>query len=179
MQRIPVLIQKLTELSVKGDSTIIDIDLMLDYTRVIYADLLEMRNRIALSESLEQGKAIQRPAPAPEMKEEPLPEQPLPEAVIEKPMPAPAEEIPSLKQEINRDIRTLIGINDKYQFISELFGNDKAAYDETLDAVNMMDTYQAVEEWLQSRVARNYGWDDESMTAQMFYGVLSRFFSSM
>ena len=47
MQRIATLLQKLTELSTQGKPTQIDIDLMLDYTRVIYADLLEERKKLA------------------------------------------------------------------------------------------------------------------------------------
>ena len=40
MQRIRTVLQKLTDLSQRNpDRTAIDIDLMLDYTRVIYADL--------------------------------------------------------------------------------------------------------------------------------------------
>ena len=45
MQRIATLLQKLTELSTQGKPSQIDIDLMLDYTRVIYADLLEERKK--------------------------------------------------------------------------------------------------------------------------------------
>ena len=53
MQRISNLLQKLTELSGKtGEPEIIDLDLMMDYTKVIYADLLEMRSRIAFNSSL-------------------------------------------------------------------------------------------------------------------------------
>src|ERR1044072_7236492 len=45
--RIPTLLQKLSELSSQPDHrTAIDVDLMLDYTRVLYADLLEWRARL-------------------------------------------------------------------------------------------------------------------------------------
>jgi hypothetical protein len=44
MQRIRTVLQKLTELAQRNpDRSLIDVDLMLDYTRVIYADLLELR----------------------------------------------------------------------------------------------------------------------------------------
>lgn len=44
MQRIRTVLQKLTDLAQRNpERSVIDIDLMLDYTRVIYADLLEVR----------------------------------------------------------------------------------------------------------------------------------------
>lgn len=53
MQRIRTVLQKLTELAQRNpDRTIIDVDLMLDYTRVIYADLLEMRAGMVPKQSI-------------------------------------------------------------------------------------------------------------------------------
>lgn len=53
MQRIRTVLQKLTELAQRNpDRTIIDVDLMLDYTRVIYADLLELRAGMAPKQSI-------------------------------------------------------------------------------------------------------------------------------
>src|SRR5690349_18813231 len=50
MQRISTLLQRLTELSAREkDYELIDIDLMLDYTRVVYADLLELRKNVAIN----------------------------------------------------------------------------------------------------------------------------------
>ena len=44
MQRIRTILQKLTDLAQRNpERSAIDIDLMLDYTRVVYADLLEVR----------------------------------------------------------------------------------------------------------------------------------------
>ena len=51
MQRISTLIQKLSELAEQEKKLgLIDIDLMLDYTRVMYADLLEVRKNYALND---------------------------------------------------------------------------------------------------------------------------------
>ena len=65
MQRMNTLVQKLSELAEKGEkNTIIDVDLMLDYTRVIYADLLEYRSRLVFTSNLPE-------AASPEPEEEP------------------------------------------------------------------------------------------------------------
>jgi hypothetical protein len=50
MQRIETLLQKIQEMSARGSkNTVIDIDLMLDYVKVVYADLLEMRSRVVFT----------------------------------------------------------------------------------------------------------------------------------
>jgi hypothetical protein len=153
MQRIDTLLQKLTELSSrKQPATPIDIDLMLDYTRVLYADLLEWRKNIAFNDAHEQK-------------------------TVEQAMPPEAPEVPALKQE-QRDIRALIGLNDKFRFVSELFGNNKDAYEEVLDELNQLETYDQAVNWLNSKVYHQYGWDDETGMPDSFYHILSQFFSA-
>ena len=51
MERIATLLDKIREISTKPDAGIIDIDLMMDYTRVMYADLLEWRNKVAFTQA--------------------------------------------------------------------------------------------------------------------------------
>lgn len=207
MQRITTLLQKINELAKNEKSTAIEIDLMLDYTRVIYADLLEWRGRVSFNESLsggsmqkqvqtaETGADIGKQGHGADAEEAPeteeisnvamQPAEPEPEnnsgALVkeENPMPPPVVEIPAVKEVVSKDIRSFIGINDKYRFISELFGNNKDAYNEVLDEINGMDTYDQAKQWLESKVATQNGWDDDNITVQMFYTTLSQFFSSI
>lgn len=46
MERISLLLQKIETLQSKKDVTALDIDLMMDYMRVIYADMIEWRSKI-------------------------------------------------------------------------------------------------------------------------------------
>lgn len=203
MQRISTLLQKIEELAKNDKNTAIEIDLMMDYTRVLYADLLELRNRVGFNESLlQETTASRNPSPTPTAVQTAV-AQPEPEPIVpavpetnvipqpeptrqaeaeqeeERPMPPPVAEIPAVKQTVTKDIRSIIGINDKYQFISELFGNNKDAYNEVLDEINNTETFAEAKELLATKVEEQYGWDKESLTADMFYTTLSRFFSSM
>ncbi len=45
MQRIQTLLKKIDDLAKKGEKLdLIELDLMLDYTKVVYADLMEVRS---------------------------------------------------------------------------------------------------------------------------------------
>ncbi len=149
MQRIPTLLHKLHELAANREkNTEIEIDLMLDYTRVLYADLLEWRKTLAFK--------------IPVMNEPTLAEM--------------ADVLTEEQKELSKsekDIRNNIGINDKFLFTADLFNNDAKEYEATLDEINNSDNYQQVYNWLQNRFDQK-----ENTTAELFYGVLSSFFSS-
>ena len=199
MQRISTLIQKLSELAEQEKKLgLIDIDLMLDYTRVMYADLLEVRKNYVLNDIVSaepEGKSrmlLSRSIPQqchqtqhllcrlqkPVIKEEPLkPEveiiineepseiEPLGQQAVSKQDDEPAPEpivtrVPQINYAAvpNIDIRTRIGINDKYLFISELFGNDKTAYDDAIKHLNGFNTIVEAESWVNTELVPKYGW---------------------
>ncbi len=73
------------------------------------------------------------------------------------------------------DIRSFIGINDKYQYIEELFKKDKDAYEETLQEINTFETEEETLEWVNAAIADAYNWNEESETVQMFYKLIHDF----
>lgn len=79
----------------------------------------------------------------------------------------------------NRDIRTYIGINDKYNFISELFNDNAEAYEEILNEINGMESAEEARYFLEnSGVTTLYKWKDDGFSEQIFYNVLSQFFAA-
>lgn len=184
MQRIPTLLQKMSELAKLNEkATVIDIDLMMDYTRVIYADLLEWRGRALFNASIETP-AMQQVPPAPPKTD--IPQQPVDEPVQQvntipvaaEPLPVPAPPPPPVETKQFEPISKFIGINDKYLFISELFGNNKTAYEEVLDEISSMDNHQQARNWLDAHIVPGFNWQEENETVQAFYGVLNSFFAS-
>lgn len=185
MQRIPTLLQKLNELSQTdpGKISAIEIDLMMDYTRVLYADLLEMRNRVHFTTSLTGDDLSHGTGPV--TTEQDMPSSTAPAVELDQQVSHYddiAEEAPPAVQPVTPepqyDIRKKIGINDKYQFISELFGNDKEAYESTLTRLNDFTNYEEAVEWLDENAHTAYAWDDEQFTVQSFYDLLNNFFAS-
>lgn len=185
MQRIQVLLQKINELAQSKGNEIVEVDLMLDYTRVLYADLLEVRNNL-----MAQQLYVTKDAPAPK----PVPRQPAPVATTPvAPAPQPATSQVAAQSEPIRQhapkeehistpaaksIRNQIGINDKYQFISELFGNDKDEYEKIINHLDTFDNYEAASRWLQTHTHRQLNWDDDHETVISFYATLHMFFNN-
>lgn len=78
-----------------------------------------------------------------------------------------------------RDIRTYIGINDKYNFISELFNGNGEAYEEILDEINTFETLEDASFFLaNSGVTTLYQWEEDSFSVRIFHNVLNQFFSA-
>jgi trimethylamine:corrinoid methyltransferase-like protein len=124
MQRIDTLLEKLTELNrLKEKATIIDVDLMMDYTRVVYADLQEWRKRVEFTDNIST-----------------ITQQPVSE-----------HKHSDLKKSPSDNIEKLIGINDKYLFTTELFDNNNTVYLDTINILNGFDTYEQASNWLNSK----------------------------
>jgi len=228
MERINATLQRLKDLyEQKNTKTTIDIDLMLDFTRVLYADLLEWRKTVmpaiihdpSLAEitiamdkahselakamshapSIDLGVNVQyfdsddkrkmaqpkahpaqspaaqpvQPPPAP--KPEPKQDMPQPEPVVYSVAPEPVRQAPIPPA---ADIRKQIGINDKYLFISELFGNDKEAYETVISELNSFDSLAEAQDWLKAAVHQQFRWNEDSDTVQTFYTILMQFFAT-
>jgi hypothetical protein len=79
----------------------------------------------------------------------------------------------------NKDIRTYIGINDKYNFISELFKQNSEAYEEILNEINQCDNKPDALRFLENAgITTLYQWNEDGFSEQIFYNVLSQFFAS-
>jgi len=177
MQRVKSLIGKITELSGKDKLDLIEIDLLMDYTRVLYADLSEMRGKQPVQLGIKNEPTLEELTNAMQEDEE-EPGEPV--------MPTPAitfinEEEPGDEPEAERvkrdDIRRHIGINDKYQILSELFNNDSAAYETMLEGINASSDFRQALEWIDEHGYKKYSWNDEHEAVQILYGIVSNYFS--
>lgn len=232
--RINLLLSKLYErLSDKNGITAIDIDLMLDYTRVIYADLLGLKKEnyspeprkdpVPLFPAAEVEKAGQdvkesggifieipkpkkdiihtedgiteelREAPAETRTQHTVPQPETEDGEIynahdkagntgpEAPDAGASQAEPvqdSGQSKEKEDIRTLIGINDRYLFMNELFHNNKFDYESVLDYINQSSGKDAVEQWLKKEYLDNKKWNREDNTVDLFYGTVYKYFSN-
>ncbi len=176
--RIPTLLQKISELASQPERrTAIDMDLMMDYTRVLYADLLEWRSKLAATQQTQPLAAVKTPvihdeptlAELAEAMEKPVAKMSEPPSTADRTMSTVHNAKPA-----QDDIRALIGINDKYQIILELFANDKAAYEEALDYINQSNSERRALDWLREQL-----WitEERSEAAQAFFEIVARFFA--
>lgn len=184
MQRIRTVLIKLTELAQRNsDRSLIDVDLMLDYTRVLYADLLEIRGSMAdrvpalkeptldeVTAAIENKRPIETQVQIPAFAQEQAPMAasiPTPEP-IKVPTPPPP---PPIKPPVSRgDIREYIDLNDKYLFLGEFFGNDLRAYEEAMTYLNGLNSEAEALHYLGHKLQ-----DNDSANA--IKNVINRFYA--
>jgi len=173
MQRIKMLLQKINEIAHKGDkATLIEIDLMMDYTRVLYADMAEIKSKLTFRTEVPDVATN----PISVKVEEPIQEiiaQPVQKQALTTTTPVVNIPVPIIKAN-KAPIEQLIGINDKYQFISELFKNNTELYDTTIKEVGDFDSNQQAIDWLKA----NFKWDSENDTVQSFLSIINRHYNS-
>lgn len=74
------------------------------------------------------------------------------------------------------DLRQAIGINDKFQFIQELFRGDVDMYERSVRTINEFRSYQEADMWIQRELKIKLGWLDDNPSVQHFYGLLKKRF---
>jgi hypothetical protein len=80
-----------------------------------------------------------------------------------------------LQENFASDLRTTIGINDKFLFINELFDGNMRVYDETVQKLNICTTI-AQADLLLLDLKIVYNWDSESPTVRKFVELVRRKF---
>jgi hypothetical protein len=81
-----------------------------------------------------------------------------------------------LQEEPIRDLRKAIGINDRYQFISELFRGDETMYERSIKTINSFNVYQEASYWIQREMIFKLGWDDNNPIVKQFNQLVKRRF---
>jgi|GEM_PF-1056876 len=204
--RIATLTQKLSALGANISTRgLIDVDLMLDYTRVLYADLTELRQEMTArtqmhiheptldelteamlaaeeNEAEEENDLLPEPPPPAQF---PTMQQATPQPVVaplETPAPQPERNaalpprpLPGMAPK-KLKFEDLVGINDRYLFQQELFHNDHVLYHKAIEEINSGNNINDVNEWLERHVPGHRHWDLYSEAGSTFYALLNRFF---
>lgn len=73
------------------------------------------------------------------------------------------------------DLRTIININDKFSFMSELFRNNMKAYNDFILTLNSIDDREDAMKVVEN-TASIYNWDNESLAVKTFFNIFDRKF---
>lgn len=68
------------------------------------------------------------------------------------------------------NISSAIGINERFQFIKELFKNDVTLYNGTIATLNALDNFDTA----MKHISTNFDWDMEQTTVQRFVSIVER-----
>lgn len=109
-----------------------------------------------------------------------IPEEPIAEKPVEKLVEAPkansnnaniANDIKNYGTPVD-DIRKAIGIADRFLFQRELFGNDQNAFNQTLDTINSLTSFDEAHQYL----CGAFAWDESDPTVDNFIHIVHRRF---
>jgi hypothetical protein len=76
-----------------------------------------------------------------------------------------------------KDLRKGIGINDRYQFINDLFRGDEDMYDRSIKTINNFSAFGEANYWIERELKVKIGWDMSSQVTKNFYALVKRRFS--
>jgi hypothetical protein len=100
-------------------------------------------------------------------------EMPLKKEIKEEPKQV-APEIPHT-QPIRSKSPLIVGINDKFRFINELFSQNSSEYNIVLEQLNNLNTWNETEIYLNS-LKNVYGWKDHTEVVKYFYALTKKRF---
>lgn len=169
MQDIYKKIEEIKTVANEQPLSSITIDLMMDRTRELY-DLL-MHKKAGISHS--------QPLPTTNLPKQAAPQSPSPLPVaVDEPEFKPLRLSPLTTSLLasQKDLRSVIGINDKYQFVSELFHKDNSGYEEALNILNELEDMEEAILWMDNTIKEHYQWRENDDTLKLFMETLNRFY---
>jgi hypothetical protein len=124
---------------------------------------------VAIAE-VQQAPVLQPPVKAAEPviqpESVPLVQQPVPEKTVEPIAPV-------IQKKSLPDLKSAMGINDKFQFTNELFKGNMQEFNIAIEQLNAADTLASALNYLKS-MQPLYGWDEENETLKRLLAILHR-----
>ena len=76
-----------------------------------------------------------------------------------------------------KDLKSAIGINDKFQFIATLFGGDEKAFEQAVKTINGFKIYAEAQFWIKSNLREQNKWDETTDVVKAFDLLVKRRFA--
>ncbi|MBA2421984.1 MAG: hypothetical protein H0V61_02000 [Chitinophagales bacterium] len=81
-----------------------------------------------------------------------------------------------LKQTPIKDLKSYIGLNKRFNFISSLFNGSEMEYDEAITRVNSFSNYEQAIQFIQQELMNKHEWkEDDPIVAEFFNLVMRRY----
>ena len=80
-------------------------------------------------------------------------------------------------QRQSKDLKGLISLNDKLQFVRDLFNGYSLAYTEAIELLDRFDSFEAADNFLKQNYAAKNNWAEKQDVADKFYEILNRRFA--
>lgn len=76
-----------------------------------------------------------------------------------------------------KDIKSAMGINERFLYANELFKGDLAAFNQAIEELNHLETKADADRLLDQQLSTRYQWDDESKYVSAFRDLVGRRFN--
>jgi hypothetical protein len=76
-----------------------------------------------------------------------------------------------------KDLRGAIGINDKFQFMEELFNKDETLFESSIKTINSYKNFAEAQFWIKQNLRNKFQWEEDSKTVIAFDQLVKRRFS--
>ena len=197
MERVAALVEKLTtQLAEKADKSQLKqtaVQLLAALSETDQFNNLPNNVSVMIPGGEEVAEVIDRPIPETLPVEVRIPSLPKLEPV-EPLVPIVPKENESISKEINatikhtelqeklalepiKDLKAGIGTNDKFQFISALFGGDEKAFDQAIKTINGFKIYAEAQFWIKSNLREQNRWDETDEVVKAFDLLVKRRFA--
>ncbi len=186
-----------------NQNDLIDIDLLIDYSKVIYSELTDLKhNKLNNQEFMETAKEVKQDIKATSKEESRVLPEPKNEETkslnsesieVEMPKPDAAPELEELGINFEgtkdfenvpktgvtyEDLRKLIPLNDKFAYVIELFNGENNSYEDAINSLNLHTTYGNTMEWIIANLQNKYNWNVENDLVQNFYETIKKRFDT-
>jgi hypothetical protein len=94
-----------------------------------------------------------------------------------EPIEAKKEVAEKIALEPIKDLRGAIGINDKFQFMEELFNKDESLFESSIKTINAYKNFAEAQFWIKQNLRIKYNWVEDSTTVMAFDQLVKRRFS--
>jgi len=75
------------------------------------------------------------------------------------------------------DLRKAIGVNERFQFVRELFRNDEAMYERSIKTINQFQIFPEADFWINRELKTKLGWPIDHPLVRQFDQLVRRRFS--
>ena len=76
-----------------------------------------------------------------------------------------------------KDLKTAIGVNDKFQFTATLFNGDEKAFEMAVKTINGFKIYAEAQFWIKSNLREQNKWDETAEVVKAFDLLVKRRFA--
>ena len=87
------------------------------------------------------------------------------------------ERVDKLREGPITDLRKAIGVNERFQFVRELFRNDEDMYERSIKTINQFQIFPEADFWINRELKTKLGWPVDHPLVRQFDQLVRRRFS--